>query len=113
MKHRAEARLQRRCKVCVTGAVLRSAASRLRKILLTRGKLLKQKSLPVGSARSSRFFPGAALFGRLLVLVVLVRGAAIPVRVRVKFVGPQEDSECVLVLQYQILACREQEMADL
>lgn len=35
-----------------------------------------------------------------------------PARVRVKFVGPQEDSECVLVLQYQLLACHEDDMAD-
>lgn len=59
------------------------------------------------------FSPGSALFGRLLVLVALPRGAALPVRVRVKFVELQEDPECVLVLQYQLLACREQEMADL
>lgn len=45
--------------------------------------------------------------------MALARGAALPVRVRVKSVGLQEDPECVLVLQYQLLACREQEMADL
>lgn len=104
VKHYVKACLQRRCKVRVTGAMLLSAVLLLRKILLTCGKLLEQKSLPMESARSSHFFPGAALFGRLLVLVALPRGAALPARVRVKFVGPQEDSECVLVLQDQILS---------
>jgi len=103
VKPHAKAGLRRRGEVGGAGAVLLPAASLLHGIPLTWGKLLEQKSLPMESAGSSRFFPGAAHFGRLLVLVALPQGAAIPARVRVKFGGPREDAEF-----WYLLGCREQ-----